>query len=74
MTKFTLASVAAMTEEELNNLCDFGCFNEAIQGYLVIAMQDTNFCRDDIEKALSGLYNAFENTSAAEARDAWRNF
>lgn len=74
MAKFTLENVAKMDEADLNELCDFGCFNDAIRGYLVLAMQDAEIDRAKIEQAVNCLQDVFENTSAAEARDAWRKF
>lgn len=74
MAKFTFEEVARMTEEEWNELCDFGCFNEAISGYLILAMQDAEIDREEIRKALGSLRVIFDETTAAEARAAWRKF
>ena len=69
-----MAKAVSLTPEQKMMLCDLGYYNEVIHGYLILAMQDSGFDREEIERALSGLNGAFDDTSAAEAKEAYRKF
>lgn len=69
-----MAKAVSLTQNQRLLLCDLGYYNEIIYGYLILAMQDTGFSREDINKALGGLYGAFDDTTAAEAQQAYKDF
>ncbi len=58
---------AQLTEEERNFIFDAGYFNSALQGYLILAMKEAGFEKEDICNALTGLHYALDTTSVAEA-------
>lgn len=74
MAKITWEELVRMSDEELNEICDCGMFNEAIGGYLILAMQEASFDREDIAKALSHMPFILEDFSAADATAALRKF
>ena len=59
--------VSTLTEEERLHICDMGFYNNVIKGYLIEAMRNADFSKEDIMKALDGLKWAFDETTAAEA-------
>lgn len=64
----------AMTEAERLHIMDMGFYNESIKGYLVRAMKNAEFSREDIAKALGGLRWAFDEITASEAAEEYRKF
>lgn len=62
------------SKKKAQDLCDYGFLNKTISGYLIVAMQDAGFCRDDIRKALLELVQTFDEVNAAEAEMAYLNF
>ena len=71
MAKITPAEAAKMTDEEWDEICDFGHLPEVICGYMVLAMQSAGFDRDDIAKAVRGMPSILEDFSASDARAAY---
>ena len=57
----------ALTKEERLHLCDMGFFNDAIRGYLIQAMREADFQKEEIERALQGLRWALDSVDAAQA-------
>ena len=53
---------------------DSGACNEVIKGYLIEAMRNAGFSSDDICEALQGLRWAFDEMSACDALENYRNF
>lgn len=68
------AIAQAMTEAERLHIIDMGFFNESIKGYLIRAMKNAEFSREDIAKALGGLRWAFDEITASEAAEEYRKF
>ena len=68
------AMANAMTAAERLHIMDMGFYNESIKGYLVRAMQNAEFDREDIAKALGGLRWAFDEITASEAAEQYRKF
>lgn len=68
------AKIQQLTEEERFFLCDSGYFNDTIRGYLIQAMKNADFSKEDIDKALGGLRWAFDDISASEAAEKWRKW
>lgn len=66
-----MAKVMNLTPAQRLLCCDLGYFNEAIRGYLILAMQDSGFTPDQIDKALVGLERAFSDANAEEATQAY---
>lgn len=64
----------AMTDAERLHIMDMGFYNESIKGYLVRAMKNADFSREDIAKALGGLRWAFDDITASEAAEEYRKF
>ena len=64
----------ALSDEERMHICDMGFYNSVIQGYLIEAMNNADFSRAEIERALDGLKWAFDDTTAAEAAEVYRKF
>lgn len=58
---------AQLTEEERNFIFDAGYYNSAVHGYLILAMKEAGFEKDDIRNALTGLHYAMDIASVAEA-------
>ena len=59
--------VLTLTEDERMHLCDMGFHNDTIRGYLILAMKNVGFSKDEIERALQGLKSALDDTNAYEA-------
>ena len=72
--RFTIRGVANLTEDQQNQIFDCGCFTEVVRGYLILAMEDEDFSREDIAKVLTYTGSVFEDIPAAEARAAYRKF
>ena len=68
------AKTQQLTAEERFFLCDLGYFNDTIRGYLIQAMTNADFSKEDITKALGGLCWAFDDVSASEAAEKWRKW
>lgn len=64
----------SMTEAERLHVMDMGFYNEAIKGYMVRAMKNADFSREDIAKALGGLRWALDDITAAEAAKEYQRF
>lgn len=63
-----------MTDMERLHIMDMGFYNESIKGYLVRAMKNAEFSREDIAKALGGIRWAFDDITASEAAEEYRKF
>ena len=61
----------ALTEEERMHICDMGFYNDVIRGYLIKAMQNANFEKKDISRALRGLHHAFDDMNAKRAEELY---
>ena len=61
----------ALTEEERMHICDMGFYNDVIRGYLIKAMQNADFEKKDISKALRGLHHAFDEMDAMRAEQLY---
>lgn len=57
----------ALTDEERMHICDMGFYNDVIRGYLIKAMQESNFEDKEISRALRGLHRAFDDMDATRA-------
>ena len=57
----------SLTEEERMHMCDMGFYNDVIRGYLIRAMKEADFQKEEIMRALSGLRWALDSMTAAEA-------
>lgn len=66
--------IYALTEEERNKICDMGFYNDAIRGYMIYAMKESGFSREDIEKALNGMWRAFDDVNARDAARVYIEF
>ena len=69
-----MAKAVSLTPNQRYLLCDLGYYNEIIRGYLIRAMQGAGFAHEQIEKALIGLDHAFDDTTAAEAQQGYKDF
>lgn len=69
-----MAKVLALTHEERMNICDMGFYNDAIKGYLIVAMRYAGFKNEEIKRALRGLTGAFDDKTADEAAAVYDNF
>lgn len=69
-----LAKVTGLTRTQRQLLCDLGYYNQVIAGYLILAMREAGHSSDEIEKALDGLFRAFDGSTAAEADRAYEDF
>lgn len=57
----------ALSEEERMHICDMGFYNDVIRGYLIKAMENADFEKKEISRALRGLHHAFDDMDAARA-------
>lgn len=55
-------------------IMDSGMYNDVIKGYLIEAMRNVDFSRQDIERALDGLRWAFDELCACDAFENYRKF
>lgn len=55
-------------------IMDSGMYNDAIKGYLIEAMRNVDFSREDIDKVLQGLRWALDELTASDAVDNYRRF
>lgn len=58
-----------LTDEERYHICDMGYYNDVIRGYLIRAMKNASFPKEDRERALDGLRWALDDMTAAEAAE-----
>lgn len=65
---------ASLTADQRAFLMDGGWYNDAIRGYLISAMKNAEFSKEEIAKALNGLRWAFDETTSEEAAEVWRKF
>lgn len=65
---------SSLSHEERMHLCDMGYYNDIIKGYLIAAMQSTEFSPEEIRRALGGLRSAFDDTSAVEAAEIYHKY
>ena len=56
-----------LTEEERMHICNMGFYNDVIRGYLIKAMENADFEKKEISRALRGLHHAFDDMDAARA-------
>lgn len=68
------AKAAELTEAERLHIMDMGYYNDALRGYLILAMQDAGFGPEDVTKALRAFHGVLDDTSAAEAAEVYRKF
>ena len=57
----------ALTEEERMHICDMGFYNDVVRGYLIKAMENADFEKKEISRALRGLHYAFDDMDAKRA-------
>ena len=57
----------ALTKEERMHICDMGFYNDVIRGYLIKAMENADFEKKEISRALRGLHHAFDDMDATRA-------
>ena len=60
-------TVYNLTEEERMHICDMGFYNDVIRGYLIKAMENADFEKKEISRALRGLHHAFDDMDATQA-------
>lgn len=46
-------------------------YNDIIKGYLILAMKNQDFSREEINRALVGIYEAFDFVDAEQAYKAY---
>ena len=73
-TNQEIAKVMSLTQAQRYLLCDLGYYNDVIRGYLILALQDAGFGREEIEKSLGCLSGVFDDCSAQEARQVYQKF
>lgn len=56
------------------DLCDYGILNDVIRGYLIAAMQDAGFSRDEVRKALLNLAHEFDQLDSNDAEKIYKEF
>ena len=61
----------ALTEEERMHICDMGFYNDVIRGYLIKAMENADFEKKEISRALRGLHHAFDDMDATRAEQLY---
>ena len=61
----------ALSEEERMHICDMGFYNDVIRGYLIKAMENADFEKKEISRALRGLHHAFDDMDAARAEQLY---
>ena len=57
----------ALTNEERMHICDMGFYNDVIRGYLIKAMENADFEKKEISRALRGLHHALDDMDATRA-------
>ena len=68
------AMIDSLTPAARMAIMDMGYYNDALRGYLIEAMKAAGFTRAEIDKALSGLRTVLDDTSAAEAAQAYQDW
>ena len=61
----------ALTNEERMHICDMGFYNDVIRGYLIKVMENADFEKKEISRALRGLYRALDDMDATRAEDLY---
>lgn len=61
----------ALTDEERKHICDMGFYNDVIRGYLIKAMENADFEKKEISRALRGLHHAFDDMDATRAEQLY---
>ena len=57
----------ALTNEERMHICDMGFYNDVIRGYLIKAMENADFEKKEISRAIRGLHHALDDMDATRA-------
>lgn len=66
--------IYALTEEEINKICNMGFYNNTIMGYMIYAMKVKGFSREDIDRAICGMWRAFDDINAKQAAEVYIEF
>lgn len=65
-----MAWAQSLTENQIAFLCDGGWYNNAIEGYLILAAQEANFTKEQIKALKKGLKSALDWHSKTDADKA----
>lgn len=63
-----------LTDSELLAICDTGIFNDAIKGYLLMALEDIEATEETQRNALDALRLIFDTVPAEQAAEHYRKF
>lgn len=67
-----LVKILSLSQAEKEELIDSGIFNTVIEGYLIMAMEDAGFSKEEISRIQ--FARVFDNASAADALNAAYKF
>lgn len=67
-----MAEAIAVPKEVRYKLCDMGYYNDAMKGYVIIAMREAGFREKNIGKVVRGMRTALDEKTAEEAERIYR--
>ena len=67
-----MAEAIAVPKEVRYKLCDMGYYNDAMKGYVMIAMREAGFDEKDVRKVVRGMRTALDAKTAEEAEEVYR--
>lgn len=67
-----LVKILSLSQAEKEKLMDSGIFNTMIEGYLIMAMEDAGFSKEEISRIQ--FTRLFDNATAADALNAAYKF
>lgn len=70
--RLLMAEAIAVPKEVRYKLCDMGYYNDAMKGYVMIAMREAGFDERDVLKVVLGMRTALDEKTAEEAERIYR--
>lgn len=70
--RLLMAEAIAVPKEVRYKLCDMGYYNDAMKGYVMIAMREAGFDERDVMKVVRGMRTALDEKTAEEAEEVYR--
>lgn len=72
--KDLVLSMYSHSKKELDAMFNSGVFNELVKGYVAMALENSNVERDKVMEHLKCLDTVFNEVSASEIREFYKNY
>ena len=70
--RLLMAEAIAVPKEVRYKLCDMGYYNDAMKGYVMVAMREAGFDERDVMKVVRHMRTALDEKTAEEAEEVYR--